>query len=424
MITDLLSRIILGKKDKFIFKGYESRMIDFSRIEEEIGIYIHIPFCKSICPYCPYNKVVYEKNMAEKYVEALLKEFNLYKDEIQNKKITSIYFGGGTPTLVAKELIEFIQYIKKTISFDGDIGMEVYPSQVNTNLLNTLKELGVNMISLGVQTFDDDILKFLGRNYTAKDIDIAIKLIKSYGFKCVDIDIMSNLPGQSIEQIEYDLKKVYSYGIDQLSIYPLIVFPLTNMSKVINDRGLSRFNEFQEINILKLIDAISSEYGYKRNSVWTYGKEDNNRYTSVTRESFIGLGAGASSLFGDYFYLNTFNVDEYIKAVNEKKKPINLVNVMNEKEKMIFWIFWRCYDGVIDENRFKELFGKDMKKEFRLLFTALKFLRMSKQQQNKLVLTNFGRYAYHYVEKQYSIHYLNKLWQSSMEKAWIEEIKI
>lgn len=423
MITDFLSKVVLGKKDKFVFKGYKRGIIDFTKIEDEIGIYIHIPFCESICPYCPYNKVVYEKNKAENYVKSLLEEFNLYY-EVQNKKITSIYFGGGTPTLVARELKGLIQYIKKTSNFDGDIGMEIYPSQVNVDLLNTLKELGVNMISLGVQTFNDEVLEFLGRKYTEKDIDIAMKLIKSYDFKCVDIDIMTNLPGQSIEQIEYDLKKVYSYEIDQLSIYPLIVFPLTNMSKVIKDRGLSRFNELQEVKILKLIDKISKEYGYKRSSVWTYGKKDDNRYTSVTRESFIGLGAGASSLFGEYFYLNTFNVDEYIKAVNQGEKPINLVNLMNEKEKMIFWIFWRCYDGIIDENRFEELFGKDMKKEFRLLFTALKFLGMSKQQQNKLVLTNIGRYAYHYVEKQYSIHYLNKLWKSSMERAWIEEIKI
>lgn len=424
MITDIFRRVILGKKDKFIFKGYGKGMVDFREIDENTGIYIHIPFCKSICPYCPYNKVLYEKEKARDYKNSLMKEIKMYKKYLKNKNITSIYIGGGTPTLLVDELNEVISYIKDEFQFNGDIGIEVYPTEVSEELLTKLKSLGVNLLSLGVQTFDDDKLKFLGRRYTVKDIENALEKIDKFNFKCVDIDIMTNLPGQTIEDIEQDLRKVYSYNINQLSIYPLIVFPMTPMDKIIRENKLKRFSELEERKILNLIDKVSKECGYERSSIWTYGKSENNRYTSVTRESFIGIGAGASSLFSNYFYLNTFNVEEYIKALNEDKLPINIVNTMTNREKMIFWIFWRCYDGIIDKNRFYTLFNKDMKKEFRLLFNLLKIFGMSKEEEDKIYLTELGRFAYHYVEKQYSIYYLNNLWESSMKKAWIDEISL
>ncbi len=424
MITDFLRRTILRKKDRFTFKGYEQGLINFNDIDNEIGIYIHIPFCKSICPYCPYNKIVYQSEMAESYKDALIKELILYREKLNGKKISSVYIGGGTPTLLIYELKEVIKFIEVSYKFQGDIGIEVHPTEVSEILLNKLKEMNINLISLGVQTFNEEKLRFLGRGYGECEIDRALSLIKEYKFKCVDVDIMTNIPGQSIDEIKYDLEKVYSYEIDQLSIYPLIVFPLTRLSRVIEEKKLSRFNELKERKILNIIDEISKKHGYERSSIWTYGKNHGNRYTSVTRESFIGFGAGASSHFGNYFYLNTFNVDQYIKALNEERLPINIVNLMTEREKMIFWIFWRCYDGVIDEQRFKALFNKEMKKEFKMLFNFLNLLGMTMKQGSNIILTSLGRFAYHFVEKQYSIHYLNNVWQKSMEEPWIQELSI
>ena len=425
MITDLFRRII-GKKDKFLFRGYQEKMVDFKAIDHETGIYIHIPFCQTLCPYCPYNKVLYDKTKALAYKEAMIQELMLYQEYISSKNISSVYIGGGTPTLLLSELREILEFIRDNYHFKGDIGIEIHPNDANEALFRELETLGITLISLGVQTFNDEILKQLGRNYRAHDIDQVLSMVKNFKFKCVDIDIMTNLPGQTMEDIKYDLQKIYSYKIDQLSIYPLIIFPLTNLGKQVKQkgRGLSRFNEIQEGKILSLIDTISKDHGYERSSVWTYGKDHNNRYTSVTRESFVGFGAGATSLFGNYFYLNTFHVDEYIQALKQKRMPINLVNTMNKREKMIFWIFWRCYDGVIDAQRFHQLFGENIEKEFRLLFFLLKLFRLCKKQNSIYLLTDWGRFAYHYVEKQYSLHYLNHLWAESMQQPWLEEIEI
>ncbi len=122
--------------------------------------------------------------------------------------------------------------------------------------------------------------------------------------------------------------------------------------------------------ILGLIDEVSRKNGYKRSSVWTYGKDGGNRYTSVTRESFVGIGAGASSLIDGYFYLNTFSVGEYIKALGKGKLPINMVNRMSKREKMIFRVFWRCYDGVIDGNSLHSFITQVWKKNSLFVYNA------------------------------------------------------
>jgi oxygen-independent coproporphyrinogen-3 oxidase len=424
MITGIMRKAVLGKKDKFLFEGYREGLIDFDSIGSEVGLYIHIPFCRRVCPFCPYNKTIYDKNTAGEYKQALVRELNLYMAKLQNKKITSLYIGGGTPTLMADEMKEVLEFVKENFKFEGDIGIEVHPAEANSELFDSLEEMGVNLISLGVQTFNDKILGFLGRGYGSGEADKALSLVKKYGFKCVDVDIMTNLPGQTIEDIEYDISRVYSHDIDQLSVYPLIIFPMTEMGTAIRENGLSRFNGLQEKKILRLIDEISRKKGYKRSSVWTYGKEVGSRYTSVTRESFVGIGAGASSLIDGYFYLNTFSVGEYIKALGEGKLPINVVNRMSKREKMIFWVFWRCYDGVIDGDRFARLYDADMEKEFPLLFIMLKALGMTKVHDGRIELTEWGRYAYHLVEKQYSVRYLNDLWHASMKQPWIEEIRL
>jgi len=419
-----MRRTILGRKDKFLFESYREGLIDFGNMGSEIGLYIHIPFCKKLCSYCPYNKTVYDRDRAQEYKQALINELSLYKVKLQNKKITSVYIGGGTPTLMADELKEVLEFVEGSLGFTGDTGIEVHPAEASSELFDTLEEMGVNLISLGVQTFNDDMLEFLGRGYGAGEAAKALALVKQHGFKCVDVDIMTNLPGQTIEDIKYDIREAYSYDIDQLSAYPLIVFPMTKMGAAIKESGLSRFSDLHEKKVLRTIDDISEENGYERSSVWTYGKNSGSRYTSVTRESFIGLGAGASSLTGGYFYLNTFSVEEYISALGEGRLPINIVNKMSDREMMLFWIFWRCYDGAIDGDRFARLFNADLKKEFPLLCTLLKVLGMAKVQGRRFVLTELGRYAYHLVEKQYSIRYLNDLWQASMERPWINEIRI
>lgn len=423
MLTNILRQAIAQKKEPFLFQPYRQQ-VDFTAIPDSVGLYIHIPFCQSLCPYCPYNKTLYDKDLAGQYKNSLLRELGLLQEHLSKKLITSIYIGGGTPTLMLPELAEVLAWIRTHLTFSGDVGIEVYPTGLDQEKFVLLQEMGVNLISLGVQTFNDEHLRFLGRRYRGSEARAAVELVKKAGFDCVDVDIMFNLPNQAVSLMAEDIRTCYSEGIEQLSIYPLIIFPMTNLQQKIKGDRMHTFNSLQEYGLLKRIEEISTEWGYEKTSVWTYGKKGSKRYTSVTRESFVGIGAGASSLFGSYFYLNTFEVEEYIRRLGEGHLPINLVNTMSEREKMVFWLFWRCYETAIDTKRFAELFGRDLRKEFPLLTKFLQCSGLARQNGRMLELTRMGTYLYHLVEKQYSLTYLNDMWDACMKTPWPEKIAL
>ncbi len=423
LLTKILRRVIAKKKDPFLFEAYDTNVC-FATIPEEIGLYIHIPFCQTLCPYCPYNKILYNKEKALAYQKALLAELSLLHEHLRHKNISSIYIGGGTPTLMLDELQAVLDWTREKFAFLGDIGIEVYPQEIDRKKIAQLKEMGVSLVSIGIQTFNDRQLKFLGRSYMQDEARRTVELVKEADFACVDIDIMFNLPDQTREDIEYDISTCYDYNIDQLSIYPLIIFPMTPLHEMVKKNGLHTFNRFQEYGILKKIAEMSMQRGYDKTSIWTYGKRNGKRYTSITRESFVGVGASATSLFGNYFYLNTFNVDTYISRVKEGRLPINVVNVMSDREKMVFWLFWRCYDTSIDTKRFAELFGREFGREFPLLERFLLGFGLAGRYGDRLELTGNGAYLYHLVEKQYSVTYLNKMWESCMKTPWLEKISL
>ncbi|NLW06375.1 MAG: radical SAM protein [Clostridia bacterium] len=270
MLTTLLRKTVAKKKEPFLFKAYDNN-VDFAAIPAEIGLYIHIPFCRTLCPYCPYNKTLYDKNRALAYQKALLAELAIMQKHLQGKRITSIYIGGGTPTLMLTELQQVLAWIRANLVFHGDVGIEVYPQDIDKDLIAQIKDMGINLVSIGVQTFNDQHLHFLGRRYSGNEARRSIELIKAADFDCVDIDIMFNLPNQTWEDIEHDICTCYSYAIEQLSIYPLILFPLTALPRRVKQEKLRTFNSLQEYGLLRRIEGLSAQMQYGKTSIWTYG---------------------------------------------------------------------------------------------------------------------------------------------------------
>ncbi|MBA1336279.1 MAG: putative radical SAM family enzyme, NOT coproporphyrinogen III oxidase, oxygen-independent [Firmicutes bacterium] len=423
MISTLLRRTIARKKDPFLFTSYNND-VDFTTIPEDTGLYIHIPFCRALCPFCPYNKTGYSAETAEIYMDAVIKELHMLKKYTGNQAFSSLYIGGGTPTLMLDRLRCILEYIFEDYNFSGDIGIEVHPSDAGGTLLKRIRKMGINMVSLGVQTFDDDVLGLLGRGYAGSDAAAAVKESLDLGFDCVDVDIMFNLPGQTVEDAVDDVRTCFALGVDQVSIYPMIVFPMTPLYKQVKDGNISRFNNIQEYRVLKEIKTLAGKMGYERTSIWTYGRKDAKRYSSVTRESFLGVGAGATSLFGGYFYLNTFDVDAYVKSLSMERLPINLVNRMSPRERMVFWLFWRCYDTSFDLMRFHELFGCSFEEEFPYMFRGLKALGLAVTDGGTVKLTDRGAYIYHLIEKHYSETYLNDMWEACRKNPWVESFSL
>ncbi len=424
MLTRAMRRLVAGKKEPYLFQSYDSN-IDFASVPEGIGLYIHIPFCKALCPFCPYNKIIYDYDKAQAYKEALFKEIALLKNYLAGKAVSSIYIGGGTPSLLLAEITELLRFLAAAGGIAAaDVGMELHPREATGDHLARMKAAGINMVSLGVQTFSDEKLRLLGRNYSGCEARAALERLMAAGFDCVDVDIMFNLPNQTDGDIVKDIATCFSYGADQLSAYPLIIFPLTKMAKKMKREKLHRLNELKEYKILRQIEQTAAQYGYQKTSIWTYAKPGAKKYTSVTRQSFIGVGAGATSQFGNYFYVNTFNVDAYIAAANRGRLPINLVNEMTEKDRMVFWLFWRCYETSIDTAEFQQLFKAQLQEEFPLLFKAMRLFSLVKEEGKTLKLTSRGAYLYHLIEKHYSKTYLNDMWAAGMSSPWRDSFRL
>lgn len=423
MLTKMLRRVVAKKKRPFFFQRYNSN-VDFAAAPDDVGLYIHIPFCTALCPYCPYNKMEYDARLARGYRTALLRELGLLKELLPRKKFRSIYVGGGTPTLMLDEVAELLGWVRQQFGPVDNIGIEVHPQQAGPHVLEKIKAAGINMVSLGIQSFDDRKLKELGRNYSGSEALGALEAAVGASFDCVDADIMYNLPNQTVASVERDVSLCLQAGVDQLSVYPLIVFPLTALHRRLQRRKVRRFSPLQEYRVLKNIDAVAKSHGYARASVWTYCRPNAPKYTSVTRESFVGVGAGAASQFGNYFYLNTFDVRAYIERASQGRLPINLVNVMGRRELMAYWLFWRCYESAIDLDRFYQLFGVRLQDQFPLLHRLARLARLARKEGNCLQLTPAGLYFYHLLEKHYSLTYLNDMWAASMGQPWLDKVSL
>ncbi|MCK5763716.1 MAG: radical SAM protein, partial [Clostridiales bacterium] len=165
IVTNRIRNYFVGKDQKFIFEKVDIESFELPNIHET-NLYIHIPFCKSMCPYCPYNRVLYQEEMIGSYITALLKEIEIYAQKLGRVTISSVYIGGGTPTNVIDELEDVIDKIKTCFNVVGDIAIETTIADINEYNVQKLKSYGINMISIGVQSFDEKYLKLLGRNYT------------------------------------------------------------------------------------------------------------------------------------------------------------------------------------------------------------------------------------------------------------------
>lgn len=420
MLSTLLRVFLAGQLKPFCLNSGETPQFDSSL--KNFGLYVHIPFCRRICPFCPYNKCLYREDKADEYCKALLLELLRYKEIFSSARIDSVYFGGGTPTSVTPKLVQLINRIKGLFNIGNCIGVEAHPDDLNPENLRLLREAGVNMLSVGVQTFNSRFLKVIGRPYDGPTAVDAVRMALDAGFDTVDVDLIFALPDQELGDAVNDVAKAFELGTHQVSAYPLIIFPYTGMDSYIRRLGLRKTGMVAEKKMLDAIVDLAQKCGYKRTSIWTYTREGAPRYSSVTRERFVGIGAGASSLNSGYFYLNTFDVGQYINAV-KKDLPVSIGMKMPARLEMLYWLYWRMYDLNIPVQRFLELFHEPIKRRFSLLLAALRICGLAVLEDDSFKLTPKGAYLFHLVEKGHSWDYLCRVWARSLKEPWPGEIR-
>jgi oxygen-independent coproporphyrinogen-3 oxidase len=391
------------------------------RIEdlEELGLYLHIPFCRQICPYCPYNKEIFQSEIAEKYAKSVIKEIDVYSAMIGRKPITSFYVGGGTPTtMLYCGLEEILTHIYKVFNMQCDIHIESHPNDLSMDNLNTIISMGVRHLSIGVEALQNRHLRTLNRPYSVGEVKVAVERAVNKDFKCVNVDIIFALPDQvydEIEQAGYDLVEM---GVDQVAAYPLFRFPYTKLGRIASRNNYKISSIIRRRKMLRILEEILYDAGFERTSVWAFTKRGVPKYCSVTVPLYVGLGASGGSYLKDVFYLNTFNVFEYIKALENGRMPIALSLDLSADMQMASWLYWRIYETRFEKGDFKERFGKDFDKVYGTYMKLFAFLGLLKDDETRIVLSDMGAYWLHVLEDLFSIDYISNLWGTSMQEPW------
>lgn len=414
MITSFLRLLFTRSLKPFAFTNKNNPELNME--VPELGIYVHIPFCAAICPFCPYNKIKYDKSLAAAYKDALIKEIYMVGTLNQKKiQITSVYFGGGSPALMLEELPDILSALKNNFNIKSNIGLELHPRDINEKALENLKAMGFDMISIGIQSFNENCLQVLGREY----INGAekVKLAASAGFRTIDVDLIFGIEGQTKESLRKDFITAFKAGATQVSTYPFIDFSYAdNKSKPLGKEAKKE--------LLEYLETVSEELNCTRTAVWTFGKKDVPKYSSVTRDNFIGFGPSATTLLRDFFKINTFSVPEYINSINNRILPTALTLNFTKRTRALYWLFWNSYTLKINNNNFKKLFDNDLEEIFGFELKLGSLIGLLRKTESGYELTEKGTYKYHLVEQAYTHQYIDKTWSIARQEAWPSEIKL
>ncbi|MEA2015429.1 MAG: radical SAM protein [Actinomycetota bacterium] len=398
----------------FIFNRPYNGKLDLSI--KNTGLYFHIPFCKMLCPFCPYYKVKYDRELMKEFIHSLKREIKLIASLTESKKeIESIYFGGGTPALAIDYIPEIINLTKDLFKLRGDMGIELHPRDVNRELLGRLKNCGFNMISIGIQSFHDTSLSELERERI--DNKAKLRMLKDFNFEVIDVDLIFGIPGQSSEELTGDFKTAAENGATQISTYPFIEFTYSELKN-------KPLGKKEKKKMLGDLADTGKKLGYRRSSIWTFSKGEKLQYSSVTRDNYIGFGPSAATLLEDIFKVNTFSVREYIKKLNNNKMPTALTFKFTLRQRALYWLFWSAYRLYIDADNFYKLFGRKLEDMFgRELYIGKKLGYLEKC-SGGYRLTEKGAYTFHLVEQTYTRQYIDKTWRSSLTDPWPKRITL
>lgn len=390
---------------------------------DEFGLYLHIPFCRQICPYCPYNKEIYHPEVAERYTDAVKKEIDVYSDLIGNKPVTSFYIGGGTPTtMLYSGLGQILEHVFEAFNMQCGTHMESHPNDLSIDNLNAISSMGVEHLSIGVEALQDHHLKTLHRPYTVGQAKAAVDRAVGRGFKCVNADIIFALPNQTYSEVEEAGRLLVEMGVDQVAAYPLFNFPYTKWPQFARENNHSSTGIFKRRKMLGILESIFYGAGFERTSVWAFTRPGVPKYCSVTVPLYVGLGASGGSYLKDVFYLNTFNVREYTTALESGRLPIALSLDLTEKTQMAGWLYWRIYETRFRRTDFKKRFDKEFDEVYRKYMMLLFLVGFLKDDGDEIVLSDNGTYWLHALQDLFSIEYISKLWGTSKQEPWPERV--
>lgn len=311
------SRHFVSKGDTAVFQRVPTHICYNYRVPQDIALYIHVPFCRHKCNYCSF--VSYEHREADipAYLRALTAELALYAN---GERLQSIYFGGGTPSLLSPvqigDILTNIQQLYP-VKETAEITIEANPGTVSLEYLSAIREVGINRLSLGVQSFNDTELALMGRIHTGDESWEAVRLARQAGFDNLNLDFIYGLPGQSLPDWRRTLDAAASAGAEHLSIYGLSLEPETPLWQAIQKKKIPAIDSDLSADQYELTEEVLATYGYEHYEISNWarpGYECRHNLTYWHNQSYLGMGVAAHSFMKGHRLANTGNLDKYLAA--------------------------------------------------------------------------------------------------------------
>lgn len=363
-----------------------------------LGLYIHIPFCVKKCKYCDFNSFKLNINEKRKYLNSLKREMELYKENLEDKSIDSIFVGGGTPSILNEEEIRILfRNIKNNFQIKdrAEITMECNPGTLTLNKLKTMKECGVNRLSIGLQAVQNNHLEYIGRVHTYEEFEKNYYQAKEVGFENINVDLMYALPNQSKEDWMESLEKVVKLNPTHISAYSLILEENTELFNMYERHEFELLDEDTDIEMYEYTISYLKSNGYNQYEISNYAKkgfECKHNILYWKCENYVGLGVSASGFLNETRYNNLCELDEYEEIIHSGKKPIEWeekLSIKDEIEESIF-LGLRMNEGI----KFKDFYEKynfNFEEEYKNEIDKLKRMKLIETKDEGMKLTQKGR---------------------------------
>ncbi len=328
-----------------------------SCVDEKLRLlYIHIPFCEELCPYCSFHRVPFNEGLTRKYFGAVRREINIYRD--RGYKFGGIYVGGGTPTVLIDELAEVIALARESFAVK-EISVETNPNHLTDRNIEVLRQSGVNRLSVGVQTFNNELLKKIGRynKYGTGEV-IAERLKQTMAlFDTVNADMIFNFPGQSSQMLSDDLAILLNLKMEQITFYPLMISTLTQ--RLMED-ALGRVNFSREKKLYQIIIRFL-EANYESSSAWCFSRKSGRQSPIdeyvVDYDEYAGLGSGAIGYIGGVCYANTFDIADYIDSLGQDRLTLKASRKFNLRDQINYDFLMKLFSTKMDVTVMEQKYG-------------------------------------------------------------------
>ncbi|MGB6066964.1 MAG: coproporphyrinogen III oxidase family protein [Desulfomonilaceae bacterium] len=391
--------IVEGLLTTYLKRQYANvlRLTDFERItpprprkDTKYLLYVHVPFCEELCPYCSFNRFPLDKDLARVYFEALLQEIEMYHEI--GFDFSSVYVGGGTPTVLPREIGILLEEIRKKFSIK-EVSLETNPNHLTDEIVTILKDGGVNRLSVGVQSFQDDLLKQMERYHKyGSGFQIQERLAKYAGmFDTLNVDMIFNFPTQTNSMLQRDLEAIKNIEAGQVTFYPLMVSDVTRNELA---RRFGSISYRQEKNFYnRIVETLEDDYTW--GTAWCFSRKKSmiDEYI-VDYDEYVGAGSGSFGYVDGTCLANTFSVPHYLTFVQKGEWPILAKKDFSRRERVRYDFMMKLFGTSLNIEKEENKFGGEF---MRTLWKEISLFRVAGALVNDhgiIRLTRKGRYLW------------------------------